>query len=69
MSEKPDVIKQLGGVIDALEQEWNGLQIMGRGLSPEERRWSDQISGALPKLREGLEILTTEALSEDKRVP
>ncbi len=69
MSEKPGVIQQLRGVIGALEQEGNGLLIMGRGLSPEERRRSDHISKALPKLREGLEILTTEPLSEDKSGP
>lgn len=66
MSEKLDVIQQLRGVIEALQQERNRLQIMGRGLSPEERRRSDQISNGLPKLREGLEILTTEAVSEEK---
>ena len=37
MSEKPDVIQQLRDVIETLQQEWNGLQIMGRALPPEER--------------------------------
>ena len=29
MPEKPDVIQQLRDVIEALQQEWNGMQIMG----------------------------------------
>ncbi len=50
MSDKPDVLQQLGGVIEALQQEWNGLQIMGRGLLPVEQARNDQLSSTLPFL-------------------
>ena len=66
MSEQPDVIRQLHGVLEALQQEWKGMQIAGRAWSPEERRRSDQISRAAHKLREGLEILITEVLPTEK---
>ncbi len=67
MSNEPDTIRQLKSIIDTLHGEWTQMQIMGRGLSPEERRRSDQISKALPKLREALEVLAPEAVAEEKR--
>ncbi len=67
MPEESDTIRQLKSIIETLHGEWTQMQIMGRGLSPEERRRSDQIYNPLPKLREALEILTTEAVSEGEK--
>ncbi len=66
MADGSDTIGQLKDIIASLHCEWKQMQIMGRGLSPTERRRSYQISNSLQKLREGLEILTTEAVFEEQ---
>ena len=67
MSDELDTIRQLKSIIGTLNSEWTQMQIMGRGLLPEEQVRSDRLSKALPKLREALEVLAPKAVAEEKR--
>lgn len=64
MNEPKDVNETLKCIIDTLNGEWTQLKIMGRGFSPEETRRNEQLSNALPLLRDALGILTAESVSE-----
>ena len=62
MTEQNDVNETLKGLIDKLNGEWVGMQKLGRALSPEELHRCDQISNALPLLRDGQEILSGDTI-------
>ena len=62
MNAQKDVNETLKTVIDTLNGEWIGLQKLGRALSPEELHRCDQISNALPLLRNALDVLTADAV-------
>ena len=62
MTESQNVNETLKSIIDTLNGEWIGMQKLGRALSPEELHRCDQISNALPLLRDTLELLTAKAV-------
>ena len=61
MTEPNNVNETVRSIIDTLNGEYVGLQKLGRALSPEELHRCDQISNALPLLRNALEALTAKA--------
>lgn len=58
MSEEASPETLLRSVIDHLDREWTHLQIVGRGLTPEEQQRSETLAQVLERLRSALGLLT-----------